>query len=352
MKSEEHAFKIFQRTLQSEALPSVMLLFGTEDYLVAWALGELSAKLVNPAAAAMDRIRFSEETINVSDIIAACETLPMLSEKKLVIVEDCDAFWSGRPSSMNAQEQQDMADYLKNVPGDTLLVFTAGKADKRKALYKAVTKTGIAYEFTPVTGETLKGFVSKRVSAAGKKASSSEINKFIHLTGYGDKDSEYTLYNMENDLKKAFALSEGTQISEADFEAAVTGNADTDVFALLDSAFSGNKDAAFTLLRNNISGELPSYVDGVIFRMIGLLCSQLEIMLTAKERLEEGQSVHELPKAMGVNSYRLQKALEASANRNASQLSKSLDAAYQLERDIKSGAMPGLLALELFIASL
>ncbi len=352
MKSEEHAFKTFQRTLKSGVLPSVMLLFGPEDYLTSWAVKELIAQLVNPATAAMDHLRFSENEMNASDIIAACETLPMLSERKLVVVENCDAFSGSRSLQLSTEDQQAMTDYIKKIPQDTLLLFTADKVDKRKALYKAIIKTGIAYEFTPVSEETLKAFLSKRISAAGKKASSPDISRFIRSTGYGDKDSCYTLYNIENDLKKVFALSDGNELMAADFEAAVTGNAETDAFALLDAAFSGKKGVAFTLLRNNIAGELPSYVDGVIFRMIGLICSQLEIMLVAKERRSEGQSMQELPKAMGVNAFRLQKAMEAASGRSVAQLAASLDAAYQLERDIKSGAMPSLLALELFIAML
>ena len=56
--------------------------------------------------------------------------------------------------------------------------------------------------------------------------------------------------------------------------------------------------------------------------------------------------------SMGVNEYRMKKAMSAAGRRTAAELKKSLDSAFQVEKDIKNGVMPPRMALELFIAGL
>ena len=349
---EEHAYKTFQKMLQSGIFPSVLLLFGKEAYLVDWAVGEIKRSLLNPSSLALDLNRFSEDALIAADIINACETVPVLSSRKLVTVEDCDLLFGNQTTAFESGAQKELSDYIKDLPSTTLLVFTATKADKRKSLYKAIVKAGIAYEFKPIEGKTLVDFIKKRLRTSGKTASDQAIRAFIDLTGYTDRDSEYTLYNMVNDLNKVAALADSTELRLEDFQEGTAGNADTDVFSLLDSAFSGDKDRALTLLKNIIAAEKQAYSVGVVLRLIGLLCSQLEMMLVAKERLAEGEDLHSLPTSMGVKAFRLQKALEACGSRTTEQLADHLKAAFKMEQDIKKGTMPADLMLELFIAGL
>lgn len=352
MIKEEHAYKTFQKMLQSGVFPSVLLFFGKEAYLSDWAIKETKKALLNPVSLAMDLNRFSEEGLVATDIINACETLPLFSSRKIVTVEDCDIFFSGQSLQAESQEASKLANYIKNIPSTTLLIFTSTKADKRKSLYKAVVKSGIAYEFRTIEGKVLTDFVKKRLNKAGKTASDREIRAFIEMTGYADKDSVYTLYNMVNDLSKIIAISHQEALTLADFEESVAGNADTDAFALLDAAFSGDKGKALILLKNIISAEKQSYAVGAILRLIGLICSQLEIMLIAKERLADGDTMRALPDLMGIKAFRLQKALEAAGSRSTDKLIDSLTDGFRMEQDIKRGDMPAELVLELFIASL
>ena len=349
---EEHAYKTFQKMLKAGVFPSVLLLFGKEAYLVDWAAKETKQALVHSASLPLDLSRFSEDSLIAADIINACETLPVFSPRKVVTVEDCDMLFGGQSSSIESEAQRELAEYIKSLPSTTLLLFTATKVDKRKSLYKAVIKSGIAYEFKSIEGKVLTDFIKKRLHAYNKTASDKAISAFVDLTGYTDRDSEYTLNNMVNDLKKAVAFSENTELTIDDFQKSTAGNVDTDVFLLLDAAFSGDKNKALILLRNIIAAEIQSYSVGAVLRLIGLLCSQLEVMLIAKERLAAGENVNSLPDSMGVKMFRLKKALEASGSRTVEELSNHLSAAFQMERDIKKGTMPAELILELFIASL
>ena len=92
--------------------------------------------------------------------------------------------------------------------------------------------------------------------------------------------------------------------------------------------------------------------DGVVLRFLGLLCSQLEIMVEARERGGRDGDPYGVASEMGANPYRIKKAMQASYKKKYSELKESLAAAYDIEKNYKSGQIDAYLALELFIAGL
>jgi len=208
-KNEEHAFKTFGKMTSAAKnggpLPTVLLLCGKEDFLVDWACNEIKKLVVEPAVAELDCSVFSEDGCTAGDIIAACETLPIMSQKKLVIVESMDILSAAKPSDMSAADVQELTDYIPQLPDSCLLMFVSPRADKRKALCKAVSKAGLIYDFKPLDDNSVVSWMQKRLAAAGRSASKGDMLRFAKGNGYGDPERSYTLYNLENDLKKLFA---------------------------------------------------------------------------------------------------------------------------------------------------
>ncbi|MBR0139978.1 MAG: DNA polymerase III subunit delta [Firmicutes bacterium] len=353
-QAAEHPFKTIRKIMASAdggACPGVLLMYGSEEYLVNWACSFLKESLVNPMTAALDCIRLSEDSVRASEIIAACETLPFMSKKKLVIV-DADPLFASSKDEEGGEDSKKLAEYLPDIPRTTLLALVCSRPNKTRTLYKAAAKAGLVFDFTPLDGATLKSWMMKRLSAAGKKADPELLLRFAGACGYGEKDGNYSLYNLENDLNKVIALSAGDEITRQELFAIYTPPAQTNVFAMLDSAFSGSKEAAYRILADSVDLQQASKQVGVMLGFIGLICSQLEIMVEASERRAESQDFALIAKEMGTNEYRLKKALQTASKKSVPQLRAALDAAYQMEKDMKNGLMDPRLSLELFIAGL
>lgn len=355
-KNEEHAFKSFSRMISAAKegglWPRVLLLCGKEEFLVDWAKKEVKKLAVEEAAFELDCSVFSEDGHTADDVIAACETLPVMSRKKLVIMESMDILSAARPSDMSASDIQELADYLPVLPDSTLLMIVSPSADKRRALCRAAAKTGLVYDFKPLDDASLISWMQKRLSAAGRSASKSDMLRFSKSNGYGDPERSYSLFNLENDLKKLEAFTDNKYITEEDFIAVSGGEPEAAACVILDAAFSGRKGHALTVLNNSMDRQTASRETGIALQFLGLLCSQLEIMLEASERRDEGQSQKEIESEMKINPYRLSKAQAAAASRGAAQLREDLFRAFQIEKDLKSGFMDPRLELELFIAGL
>lgn len=343
--------KMVQAAVQTGVWPRLVLLCGREDFLISWSRDYIKSNVTEPASEALDCVRFTDEAPDISEIISACETMPLLSKRKLIIVSSSELF-ALQPKGISSDSLERFASYLPNLPESTLLVFCCTKPNKTKALYKACARTGLIYDFTPLDDATLSGWMLKRLRAAGKTASPSELVDFARICGYGDPERSYTLNNLENDLKKIITSCDGDTVSFDQMMELAAPQGELNAFKLLDSAFSGRKNDAFSILHSTLDIQAPSKAMGSIMSFLGLLCSQLEIMVEAREREDEGFSFYEIAQDMGANEYRLKKALSASRSRSTAQLRASLFAAFQVEKDIKGGLLEARTALELFIANL
>ncbi|MBR6025964.1 MAG: hypothetical protein IK069_04320, partial [Firmicutes bacterium] len=171
-KAKEHPFKTVSKMIKDGSYPSVILLYGKERFLVDWALKAISDSVLNPVTREMDMAVFSEKEDSVSEIIAACETVPFMSEKKVVIIKD-----------IGIDSSEDFTEYLSNVPETTLILISQEKADKRKAFFKKVEKCGLAYDFGELDEASLVSWVNKRFASKGKSIARNDIIRFASDAG-------------------------------------------------------------------------------------------------------------------------------------------------------------------------
>jgi DNA polymerase-3 subunit delta len=83
-EKKEHAFKLFSHDIKNEEMPSVLFLYGEEGYLIQWAVESLLKKYVNPGCISLDYVKFQDEGETLSEILDACNTFSMMSERRVV----------------------------------------------------------------------------------------------------------------------------------------------------------------------------------------------------------------------------------------------------------------------------
>jgi len=235
---------------------------------------------------------------------------------------------------------------MKKLPESCVLIFTANSADKRRKLYKAVVSSGAAYEFKELDDRSLKSFIQKRLKHSGKKACPSVISELVSLSGYYDKETDYTLFNLENDINKLIAHCEGEEVTLSDIRNAVSGNTETNIFDMIDAISQNKKDEAFLLLHNLLNSGESEY------KLLALICSQFETILAAKELKEEGRSYREIQDMLNIHEYRVKKAVLFANRYTSEQLYNALKHAYRVDSNIKNGLLDSHLALEMLIAEI
>ncbi|MDR1570974.1 MAG: DNA polymerase III subunit delta [Clostridiales Family XIII bacterium] len=342
---DEHAFRRMGRELAEGSVPSFVLLFGREQFLVKWALDAIASKYIPPELAAVDFVRLDAAETDAATVISHCETLPMGGGAKLVAL-DSEGLLSGEGGRIAERFGEDaLMGYMGSVPPGCILAMTARAADKRKRLYKAAVKAGGVYEFSALDPGDLRAFVEKRLRNEGKKARPSVIREFIDMTGYFDRDSEYSLYSVENDIKKLAAYCDGDEIGSADVAAVMSSGLSQNVFALSDAVGRGDSGEAFRLL-----GELMASGESV-YKLLGLLFSQFDLMLSLRELMDSGMTMGEIAARMDVNEYRLKIAAGQAGRFSRDRLRAVLRRACEADRNIKEGILKDGMALEMFLSA-
>lgn len=363
-KALPDGFKDLVKDIKSDSLPSVVLICGKEQLLVKWAVNEIIKKNVNEATKALDLVRIDANRTSIAAITEACDTMSLFSAKKVVLVED---FYPAEGRTKKRKERgessaeeftdsvvddhidwDEISSYLPNISDGTLLVFICDIPDATSEIFKVIGKCGKVYVIKTLQGADLRSFVEKRVKAAGKSIRPNVLRELIDFTGYNDKDSEYTLYNLENDINKILAHSKGEEITSADIKAGTIGNIDHDIFELLDAISTGRKDEAYRLFFNEMRNQ-----DSVL-PLLSQVISQFERILFVREMRDESKNLDEMCKILRQKpgDFKIKKAYGFSEYYSSKKLKQILKHAYEVDSQIKLGLLPESLALEMFISQL
>jgi DNA polymerase-3 subunit delta len=343
-----HGYREIERDLKDGAFSALrcVLLCGSEAFLVENYERRLRELYVAPETALFDVMRFEGDSFAADDVTGACDTLPMLSARRVVIL----AGMPGNEQALATENAKRLAGALPLIPETTLLIITAGAFSKRSELYKAITKAGRAYEFGRLGRADARSFIRGRFKQAGLAADAAAVDEILSVTGYLDREAEGDLHLLDGEARMiaAYASSAGSgSVSVADVRACLGTSVESDVFAMLDAVSSGNKGRALELA-HAITAKNEN-----IFGLLALLTGQFEIMLGCAELKGRGMSMGEMAGALGVKSeYRVRKAAGFANRYSERRLLELTRRLYRVDHDIKSGLYDERLALTMFIAEI
>ncbi len=357
-------FKALVKDIKSDSLPNILLICGKEQLLVNWSVNEIIKKNVNETTRALDLVRIDSNRTSVSAISEACDTISLFSTKKVVLLED---FYPAESKTKKKKEKgessaaeytdsevddhidwKDFISYMPQISEGTLLVMVCDIPDADSEMFKAIQNNGKVYVIKTLQGADLRSFIEKRIKNAGKSIRPNVLREFIDITGYNDKDSDYNLYNLENDIHKVLAHSRGAEITSEDVNAGVIGNLDHDMFALLDAVSQGRKDEAYRLFFNEMRNQ-----DSVL-PLLSQIIIQFERILFVREMRDESKNLDEMCRLLKQKpgDFKIKKAYSFSEYYTAKKLKQILKHAYEVDLQIKLGLLSESLALEMFISQL
>lgn len=360
---EEHDFKRIAADVKKRDIASINIVYGTEDYLVRWAGDSIRRTFVDEAAEMFDFTELDGTRCSSGDIISACETMPMMSERRVVIVTD---FPAGSGSVKNSGVDEDPEDtetendtlpgsavdleeltsYFETFPDSTVLVLICrGNPDKRRKFFKTAMKKGREYNMKRLDVATFNGFVRKRLGELGCSCDSNMVNAISYATGYFDTESEYRIDNLVGDLSKLAAYCEGTVTRQA-IEETITGNNSVYVFNFVDAVLAGRRNEALKMFEQMLENESN------LFGLLGLICSQFETVLLVSEMRGAGMDRREIASRLKIHEFRVKKAWEACRSYSDAKLRRILMKAYEINRNVKTGKFPIETSMELFIAGI
>lgn len=337
----ENDFRLFSKDLKEDSLNGILILYGREGYLINWAVEELVKKYVAPGFESLDFVKLSGD-ITPSTIVENCQTMSMISTKRIIWVNEYRHLLDEKTKGYNQSEIESLRKFLESYNEENILIFSFESIEKKEGKLKGIK--GTTYQFGKLQPKDLEAFIKKRMNMAGKDISKDNLDLMIELSGYYNKESQYWLYNFQNDIEKTIAHSSGDKITASDVKESMNGDLDSYIFDFIEVLSTNQKDKTYNLMNNLLNSGTN------FFQLISLMVNQFELMMEIAELEEQGSSLVAITKELGIHEFRVKKAYKAAKGFSISRLRDILINLYEIDRNIKSGNIDQRTALELFIA--
>ncbi len=229
------------------------ILLGEDDFSRSQALEEIKRSLGDRATLATNTTVLDGAQVTLDRLRSACETVPFLAERRLVIIEGLlERFEPKNKASPKKRspdpkdehkkdEPKTLAEYFARIPDFTTLVLVSGKIGSRNPLLSELSGKAEVKSF-PMLRDTrqeakLSQWSERRVKEAGGSISPGAIDLLTKFVGGN-------LWVMANEIDKLVLFTAGRCIDEKDVKAIVSDAQEANVFTMVDAILGFRADAA------------------------------------------------------------------------------------------------------------
>lgn len=322
----------FYKSIRGGQYLNVYLFTGPEELTKREALSALRKALLPAGLEQLNEAIL--ENCSAQPIIDSAETLPVMCEKRLVVVRD----WAPLVSGKGKNEEADVArmlDWLKDMPESCILVFyMTVEMDGRKKLATALKKREGYVEFNHLSGAVLLKWCNQQLKPLEKKIGMDALNELTLMAGQD-------LTRLSGELKKLAAYIENApEIMPGDVRAIVSPSPDYMVFMILDHLLEGRLAQAVEVLNAELQGRSNSV------GLIVMFAKQLRIDAHIKYAMEAGSDMNAVFKALGVTPYRAKHITRQIRNIPADALEARYQSCVEANYAITSGRLNERAALD------
>lgn len=305
---------------------------------------------------------FTGDEADFSQIRNICDTLPFLSERRLVVVlglpkrkrgagddSDGDAPVAEAPTKATGKGKkaksggadprafiQALADYAEHVPETTTLVILAGEQlDAASPLLKAAQQHGKVRTFITPKGAALEQWVAKRAEATGATIAPDATRLLIDLIG---DNLRLLAHEVE---KLSVYVGRGGRIGVEQARALTPEVSQSRIFDLTDALARRDRSRALALLHELLAnGEQP-------LGIVALTAAQTRALIQVKSLSERGMRSPQIAQVAGMAPFVVEKSLPLARQFSFAQLEAAHRALLDTDIALKSSRMSPELALDL-----
>ena len=296
-------------------------------------VGRLKTRLEKLGDLSFNSDRFEGTSADGEAIVAACETMPFASEKRLVVVNDAD--------KLPKAAQKVLTEYVKAPSDTTVLLLVSDKLAKNTALYKAVAALGkqAVIDCTPPQKRDLPNQVRAMAPSHGITLTQKAAQMLVELVG------EDTVHLDEELRKLALAHAGNDAVTDADVRALVARVNEAKPWQFVDAFSARNVRECMRLLAIMPSASPHALLRQCVSRVRELMC--------AKSVAGSSNPQRALAQELGMQDWRVKNHLSWARGYSDAELRGALESSLECERKMKGGSDPDAAFLDwvLLVAS-
>ena len=323
------------------------VLLGEDDYSLRQSLEEIKRGIGDQTALMANTAALDGQQVKLDQLRGACETVPFLAERRLVIIEGLLGRFEPKNKSGRKKTQPDwqndyksIAAYVSQIPHFTTLVLVDGRIGNRNPLLRELSARAEVRSFPLMRDAKLRQWIGRRITEAGGSISSQAVDLLARFVGSN-------LWIVANEIDKLVLFTDGRRIEEEDVSAIVSYAQEASVFAMVDAILGFKAGAAEQLLGQLLQrGAAPAY-------LLVMLSRQVRMLVLVKDLKNQGKSRVEIQNKLEMTSeFVLRKALEQADKYSMARLKGVYHKLLEADLSIKTGKYESELALNILVAEL
>lgn len=301
------------------------LLYGEDTFSSRQKLKEIKSRFKNKQGD-LNLTILDGENLSFSEFQKQIQSLPFLSQKRLVIIKNF--LLKNKDQKLSKKLEK----LLDKIPEETILFFYEQGLPEKSELFNKLNRLKKAQEFPLLRGYKLENWIKEEVENKGGKIEKEAVYLLESIVGSD-------LWRMENEIEKLvlFVASGKNKepIKKEDVAFLVKSEIHPSIFALVDALGERDIKKATTLLHQLLSeGQSETY----ILSMIAYQFRNLLLVLDGS--------------TSGLHPFVLEKTKRQLKNFDKKQLKNIYNNLLLTDYQIKTGAIKPSLALDLFISEL
>lgn len=329
--------------LLKKDLGSTYLFTGVEEYLKDECVELTKKKYIDESLESLNYIRLNGKTSTFDELINSCETLPFMSRKKLVVLEDISSFFTNE--SNNTEE---VYDYLENLGDHVCLILFDSNNELKKTtkVYRRYKKANLVVQFDKLKGNALNRRIEKEVNKYDLGISSSNINYLTNKSSYFSKTTDSTFYDLENEIRKIVGYAKGKEVTKEEIDIVMLKSLDNNIFDLLSSINKGDVDSSLSVFNEIYILNEP------IPKILFMIIRQIRLMLSYRVYREKNYREDAIQANLKIKSYEFSKISAQARMYSTAELEKIYNLLLAVDKKFKSSASDQKIDMEILITRL
>lgn len=223
-------------------------------------------------------------------------TLPFLSDKRLVVLEDFMVKIASDETSEDAtpvlsasNTEEWIIDHIEDVPDSTIVVFIQSKPGLTNKLYKKLLQVSTVRRFEELASTDLRAYVKNRLPNI-------EFSAISKLLAYKNNH----LASIDAEIEKLGLFKPEATITDADIETYVISDIETNIFRLLDGLLALDRATALRELKTLL-------LTNSVFAIFSGLMSNLRRILYIHALLKGKYAPSEITEILEIKPFWIEK---------------------------------------------
>ncbi|MDV4150088.1 DNA polymerase III subunit delta [Clostridium sp. AL.422] len=333
-------FDVLEGEVKKGKIDNSYIFCGLDEELIKEGISLIVNNTVDKSLLDLNYIRLDGLTTTFDEIMNACETMPFMGEKKVVVVYRA-SFLKEKTDATGTKVYNDILKYLKDLPPYTVLIMYYLFNDKRDTpkksnKVKSLDKVSKVVYFDKLKKDRYYKKVEEVFKEKGKEIGKVELRYFAEKV-----QNNFDIIRREAD--KLISYAQNRTISKIDIDKLIANSSEDDIFDLID--FISQKKVEKTL---DLLYDLLSKSDQHML-IISNIENNFKRLYEIKVLVQNGSGVNDISSRLKLPTFVCEKLINQSSKFSIKQLQKIMEICLETENKMKTTGVDKNMEMELMI---